>query len=639
MAARKTSQLPTRIWKFAARFLTREDEHLARDILYTSGRYYNRLVEIEQARVGRFREIRARYAPELAAADAAWMVLDDQIGQIYRDTRDARQRHFRQTDGEKVRLLAPEFQVRVDALKAEQKVVSEGAKQFRATFSALLEPGNTEKKLRSDRYCAGRGPRVKSVANAQALSEMLDEAAAWPQAWKEIARADDEAHQLGIKARAECKLATGTYLKVEEAFQRAKKDSSPRAPSFHRLQPTGLITIQFANKGTAYVNAVSSEKLHIRTAPHDPSKKGDQTRMMSVRMDQSVPRGENRAINATVKMHRLPPSDATVKWASWCVRRAGKRTLLELQLTLEHASFAEAKRPAGERGPEHIQIGWARTKTGTRVASWPGGDVIIPDSILRQHDHSISITSAADQMFVQAKRLIRKCMYSGPHHLNAWHRMLSDHARDVLRKACVGYAEFVFGADRAHTMWREWVASRKSLGLDLYAMPRELVRHRWANYTETAGSRFAFWCLLWAKKDAHLSQYAIDSARRFEHRRDAFFRAEAIRIATEFAEVTVDNYNIADLKKLAPITMPGETPRDRAQHQLHEAAPGRFREILKEVMGTRCTPHERSGDEKKPGGARSGGKKGGKSDSAEDGEVTTGDEKGTARGEVGNAAE
>jgi len=50
--------------------------------------------------------------------------------------------------------------------------------------------------------------------------------------------------------------------------------------------------------------------------------------------------------------------------------------------------------------------------------------------------------------------------------------------------------------------------------------------------------------------------------------------------------------------------MPGDTPRDQSQHNVHAAAPGRFREILLEVMGTRCTPCERPSDGEKAGTVR-----------------------------------
>ena len=357
--------------------------------------------------------------------------------------------------------------------------------------------------------------------------------------------------------------------------------------------------------GAAVADVVAGmSAVSILPAPHVDGKKGDQSRMRIVRIDQSIPRGARQSLTLTCKMHREPPAAAAVKWVAIVIRRVGERTTVEVQLTMEHESFAEPKRPAGTRATEHIKIGWAAVDGGVRVAHWPGGEVVVPTSILAQHDHAASITSAADAHFVTAKKLLRRVMRGGPHRLTAWHRMLSDRARQTMREACEGYAHFVLGEEYAGKLWGAWVISRKSRGEDLYAMPRMirpwLVQRGVGSTTEA----LAFWCLAWAKKDRHLSQYAIDSERRFGHRRDAFMRSEAIRIGTEFAAVTVDDYSIAKLKELDPLTMPGDGVRDMAQAQLHSAAPGRFRELLLDVMGPRCTPCERSGDAQTAGVAR-----------------------------------
>ena len=66
MAARKTSELPTRIWSFHAHAPV-DGAALATEIGWRSGRYYNRLVEIERARHARYGAIRRRHMPELAA--------------------------------------------------------------------------------------------------------------------------------------------------------------------------------------------------------------------------------------------------------------------------------------------------------------------------------------------------------------------------------------------------------------------------------------------------------------------------------------------------------------------------------------------------------------------------------------------
>lgn len=70
---RKTSTLPTRIWKFAARLEAPREAH---EILWQATRYYNRLVEIERARHARFAAIRRTYAPDLAAPPAPKRPID-----------------------------------------------------------------------------------------------------------------------------------------------------------------------------------------------------------------------------------------------------------------------------------------------------------------------------------------------------------------------------------------------------------------------------------------------------------------------------------------------------------------------------------------------------------------------------------
>lgn len=596
MAARKTSSLPTRIWKFPCRVT---DEAAVHEILRAANRYYNALVEIERARHARYQEIRRRHAPELAALEEEWERIDDRIEALIREQKRARQQHWRETDGEKRRLLDAQIEAQIAALRTEAKRVSAAAKEHRSAFAALIEPGRAEYKRRATERAGGAGPTVKSRVNAEVLAEMLGEPQ-WPDAWKEIARSDDEAHKATIAARASCGLATGTYLAVEEAVQRARKDSSPRPPRFRRFDGHGKLAVQ--TRDLTFADALAgSSKLSIAPAPHRPDKRGDQSRMVVARLDQTIPREDRRVVETTAKLHRRPPDDAVIKWASLLVRRVGSRTTYELQLTMEHSSFAEPKRPAGTRDAEHVRIGWARVDGGVRVAHWPSGDVVLPDAILDQHEHAAAVESAADRHFERVKKMLRRWMRGGPHHLTAWHLMQSDQRRAMLRRVCREYAEHMMVA---HEWWKQWKTDRLARGEDLFA-PVCVVR-RWLRARGVVDQQkvAAFWLYTWARKDAHLMQLAADSRRRFQNRRDTFFRREAIRIATEFSTVTVDSYSIAKLKELPSLTMPGDTPRDQSQHNAHAAAPGRFREILLEVMGSRCTPCERPGGGEKAGAAR-----------------------------------
>lgn len=234
--------------------------------------------------------------------------------------------------------------------------------------------------------------------------------------------------------------------------------------------------------------------------------------------------------------------------------------------------------------------------TGVRVAHWAGGDVVVPDAILSQHEHAAFITSAADRHFARAKLTLKAWMQKGPHQLTAWHRMLNDRARASLRHACMQFAEWCLGHyTSAH--WKAWKEERLSRGEDLYAPLCVLRRWLRSRGVVSQTAHAAFWAYTWARKDQHLLQYAADSRRRFTARRDAFFRTQAIRIATGYSSVTIDSYKISALKVLPSLTMPGDTPRDQAQHNAQAAGPGRFREILIEVMGSRCTPSERTSGE------------------------------------------
>lgn len=584
MVARKTSTAPTRIWKFGARVA---NERAIADILRTANRYYNRLVEIERARNASYSMARREHAPVLAALEDQWEGYEVAIEAAFEATKSERARHYRGT-GEKMRTAPPE----VDALRLRQRELSAQAKLLRVEFSARLAPAQAESRRRSLEYAGGGGPRAKGQANARTLAEMLGESQ-WDPAWLSIARSDAVAHGESIAARAACGLPSGTYLQIEEAFQRARKDSLPRAPRFRRWDGGGKLSVQL--RDVTFAEMSQSQRCSIHQSPHDPGRKGDQSRMFMLRMDQSIPRGDKQTIEATVKMHRIPPADASVKWAHIVVRRVGSRTTYELQLTLEHDSFAEPKRPAGMRAPEHVRVGWARVESGVRVASWSDGDVVLPTNILAQHETAAHVQGAGDHLFDRAKRLLARWMARGDNRLTAWHRMRNDFARRTLRVWCKDFAD-AESQGSAHAVWVAWKRDRLARGEDLYA-PAWLVR-RWlvGRGVREQSAHVAFWLYVWARKDEHMCQLAVDSLRRFAHRRDAHYRAEAIRLSTEFRELYVDAYKIAALRVLPEITLPGDGVRDQAQHQAHAAAPGRFREILIEVMGSRVTPRERSGD-------------------------------------------
>lgn len=627
MVARKTSTAPTRVWMFGARVAV-ESVAIVRDLAWRSNRYYNTMVEIERRRHARFVAIRRQHAPELAALEDEWERLDDEVAELLRATRGSRQEHWR-SSGEKRRLLPGDVDARLRALDAAKRAASAAAKDHRVAFAALCDAPRAEYKRRATERADDGGPVIKGKSNAAVLTEMLNESE-WHDAWKQIAISDRDAHAEMIAARAACSLPTGTYLQVEAAFQRARVDSAPRPPRFRRADDRVKLAIQMRARVTwSQLLLGSDARASVTRAPYDPRKQGNQSRMHVVRIDQSIPRSKRQSVDLVVKLHRQPPPNAVVKWVSIVGRRVGRRDVYEVQFTLEHPSFSDAKRPSGSRAPEHISIGWSAVDGGVRVARWSDGEVTVPNTILRQDSYAAAVRGTADALYHRALRLLRRWMRGGPHRLAAWHRMGRDRDRNQLRRVCGEYADFVLGD--AHAVWKAWRTERLSRGEDLYA-PTWLVR-RWLRgaLCRSEGSQgrgmteqaqvAAFWLYAWARKDAHLCQLARDSKRRFEARRDAHYRQAAIRIATEFESVTVDRYSIASMKELPALTRPGDPPRDRAQHNAQAAAPGRFREILREAMGPRCTPCGRSGGESDAGTARKRKGKG-----SREGAVTVGDD-------------
>jgi hypothetical protein len=592
-AARKTSTVPTRIWKFAAQIEPKSASD-AGWILFASNRYYNDLVEIEQARHARFAAVRRKYAPALGVLEDRWAKLDDQICDLYRSAKEMRQAHWQKSGGEKRRLLPPEYAEKVEALAKEKKRVSDEAKAHRALFTALLAPTCAEYKRRTK---STAGPRAKAKVNERVLAEMLAEDD-WCDAWKDIARSDDKAHRAVLAARSQCGLFAGTYLGVEEAFRRAKEDCQPRPPGFRNYSGKGAIRLQ--TRDMTFGSWHRSEKrLTIEPLTRGPNA-GPRSNMVRVTLDQS----KNAAVmkvSAICKLHRLPPEDAVIKWVALMIRRRGKRDECQLQLTMEHPNFTDPKRPAGVEVPVHIQIGWAKTPNGIRVAHWDDDEVLCPDTIRGQKEFADHLESVRDRLAGKAMRRLRLVLYHAGNRFSAagWRDLSSDRMRDRLRQWCFQYALFVLG-DGVQNRWVGWKKARKARGKDLYAelhALRDLL-------SEAAHESLAWWCWLWAHKDLHLEEYARASRLRFERRRDAHYRAEAIRIATRYESVTVDSYSIAKLKKLAPLTMPGTGVRDIPQSQLHDAAPGRFREILLEVLGPCGSTCEQPGNEGSPEGAR-----------------------------------
>ena len=443
------SAMTTRIWRaHALPPLTGGD--LIAAIIRRSNSYYNKLVEIERARLERFAEIRREFAPDLAALEDEWARLDERAAELVRAIKRARQEHWRRTKGERSLLVPEDLEVELERVSAEKERVSAEAKRLRRAFAARLEPDTVRYRALTTERAAGGGPRIRERVNAEVLEEMLADPAT-DEAWRRVRESD--AHALAEKkaARAVCGLPTGTYLAIEEAFDRAKKDAAPRAPRFKSHRGEGKIVVQLRHTTIADVLAGASAFLQLTPDPK-PGRKGksEQHYLARIRVG-----SDGRApVWATfpVRLHRMPPADAVVKWAWITVRRQGERMRYELQLVLQHESFGVAKRPAGIGDGGHIRLGWSQTADGVLVAMWDDGKLVVPRRMIERALRAETLISHADRYYDTICRVLRLVGVELPPHMRRW--------RMTLRRVLVDFARHVFGADRARDLWRAWRKQR-----------------------------------------------------------------------------------------------------------------------------------------------------------------------------------
>lgn len=623
--ARKTSESPTRVWKFGALPPTTGAADVE-DQVHRGRRYYNDLVALERTRRAAFDVARGMYAPELLALQAQTEDIQRQIDEVYAEIRAERQAIWRDT-GAKSLAVSPEAATRLESLKDRIKVLYAEGAEARHVFSLRLKGARETYKARVDEAVKASGksdPHSKSRINSQVFQQLLADPEIDP-AWKHITSLDVYAQEVARDIKRRAGLASGTSSILNEAFRRAKEDTQHPFLQFKSaIDSKGCVAVQVTSAAgkpaptvrDAMSGAIPNFEL-VAQAP-TPGKKGKPGRNYVARINCAPGRAPKAEF--PILLHRMPPPDAVIKWAKIIVKKCGERSIFELQLTLEHPSFAEPKRPEGTAEAQHIRLGWKRQMqsgrlAGVRVAAWGSGEVTLPVRILDSVGSSRYMLAVADQLlFGQRKdeeafavvtsvrqvldRLLGKHKFS----FRTWERLERDRDRIRFRQGWEDSATAHFGRGRLRELWGAWkqhqFASKMDLMQELGYASRWLRSQGLSSQTD----RLLWWLYLWARKDRHLRQYSADMARRFTAQRDAHYRSEAIRVSTEFSSVSVDNYSVAALKEKEELKLEAVNPT--AQRMLQDAAPGRFREILVSVMGARAVPCERPVDEEKEGVAR-----------------------------------
>jgi len=594
--ARKTSKLPTRIWSFGSLAPVEEDRERVATCLRLARRYYNKLVEIERERIERFNRIRRHHAPELAQHEELYSEWDDRVEDLIKQIRRQRQRRYQRTRVKSLDIDPAVLEEYLDEAKKHRTRASEDAKPYRKAFNTRLEPARKRYKEETKKRAGGAGPRTKSRINDEVFEEMQNDPSVDP-IWLEVTESDRVAQQAGRDARKASGLFHGVYLLVEEAVNRAKKDSSPRPPRFRSHDGGGRLGVQLRARGTIKPTVASlfgSSSTAVRLIPDEkPWKRGKRGIYYTAWVRVGSSGREPVWARFPVKLHRKPPMDAIVKWVWVVVRRVEDQLVYKLQLVLEHESFSESRHPMGDGHGGHVSIGWSQLGDGgVRVANWRGGGMVVPARTMEAFEHVDQLYGHADDALNAAKRICRLTLRGTPFEGFRWDQLKGRRKRLHLRRFAYDAAEHIFGRRGIRTLWGRWKdANPPDLHMPLHYASRWVRRQGHSSQQE----RLGWWLYCWAQKDRHLSRWAAEKSLQVTRRRDQLFRDTAIELSKKYATLTVDNYSLADLRKLPELKMPGDFEVEQARYNFQHAAPGRFREILTEVMGPRLAPCERPG--------------------------------------------
>lgn len=590
--ARKTSSLPTRVWSFGA-LPPRVNAHLAEKQVRLARLYYNDLLEIERRRSERYRQIRREHSAELMRLEDAATASHDRVEHVYQQIRDWRREQAGSGKGKR-RDFGPGQEEELETAKEARRLAYEALRPARAAFEATLKGAREEWKERRQKLTEERGIKGNTDAlaalNLEVFGAMREED--WPTAWKDLQQNELDALEARKALRSSERyerLTPRAKDKTWDAVVQAVKTHKFGMPWFKRPDGEGRVVVDF-KKGTTFAQVMGGGCPQLTLAPQRPTKivRGKEValRSPSSRPEQffmariRVGRSEDRQwVEFPVRIDRRPPDDAQVRWAWFLARRVGERIVWQFQLTLEHASFSESKRESGV-GTTHIKIGWKKTDGGYQVAEGPGVSVVVPSSdepdsraLAQRMTHHEQLQMYADDHLNEVLRVLRK--------LGLARRTTARRYRQQQRRNIVQWAEHSIGRERLKSLWHEWKVYRRSVGGDLFPKPRR--SHAWARQNGIWEQRLVWWCYLWARKEEHLQEYAARQRRRSRFQRDELFRKEAIRIATQFETVTLDELDLAQLAKRPPTEETDQWARSRRTRQL--VAPGRFKQILIEVMG------------------------------------------------------
>lgn len=437
--ARKTSNLPTKVYTFGAQACSAEQMQIVNEQVFLGFKYQKRLVQLENERRSRFRHLRSLLDPGLKA-------LEDQDEGLFKEISRLRaqlkEKKLRSTPEQEALLQQiKELHKRRKALRISIGEVR--AKVDKEYFAAADEAWKKRKEAAQKAYEKQIGHKIGPRDSAheriyqEAKEAMLQED--WPRAWYTKLRIN-ACHAAKQKlARRDCGCLTGVYQAIEKAVQAAVKDS-PYRLKVPRFEHRGKVGIQLTgtDKGVYVQDALSGRNprlkieilnthLHkggyneISVSKARPFDRHVKERALRARR---IASGEIQApfrkaaiariylggrskktakyIDVPFVMHRPLPKDGKIKWVYLYVRRVGYTPKYQIQFTLESEEFF----PKEATSPKVIAVvpGWRRLENGNVLVAttWDGektDTLEIPWKAYDEHQFVTKLLSYSDSHY------------------------------------------------------------------------------------------------------------------------------------------------------------------------------------------------------------------------------------------------
>lgn len=574
MPKRKSSDLPTRVYKFGAGTPVINGDIVDREIRL--GRtYYNKLIELEHEVYAERRALE-HTIPEIAALQDREVDVDTRIRNLIRLVKDPK------NGGDDP---DPDDCAELRALREEEVAVRKGLCEVKRRYSAHLTPQynaidvrhharllelraqsgirqgtyyrveNSVKQAAKDAYKAtGKPPAFKrydgsGYAGQQFIADSKTQKRRKTDPELAQLRAMCDQYRVEFQdARDMLGRRSNAYPILNAQVKQLQKRSETAQTEFERRArdvagPNGM-TVQRMFSGQDTRLQIDPPPDRWYELPRSDRRRASRTRAR-LRVDSTDDR-KPVFVEFPVTLHRPLPDNAVIKWAHLIRKKIGRRDSWELQLTLESEVFRS--RSNHGRGAVAIDIGWRGGELVAYATDEFGYSVQIctPERFRGSLDKVDEIRSERDKLF-------------------------NDEVAALLNWIADNEVPDWLITDLTHA--RQWRTQRRLIRLIT----------DWGNRRFT-GDAFVFERLLvWRRKDRELWDWEANQRHKTIECRRERYRVIAKRLCTTYSTIVIEDPKVMKLCKFTRRLRPEDgDPSEGRQYRknMKSAAPGEFREIL-----------------------------------------------------------